>query len=158
MFDINQSYFIYASLAIALFASGLSIYLQLRLKKLFRGKKASDLEYLIAALGGKLEKMSEDQALIKNQINNIEKRLRRSIQKVGIVRFNPFEDAGGNQSFAIALLNEKDSGVVISSLHGREKTMVYAKPIEKRKSTHTLTKEEIEAINKATNNEQTTKN
>jgi hypothetical protein len=72
-----------------------------------------------------------------------------SIQKVGVVRFNPFSDVGGNQSFVIALLDSKNSGLVISSLHGREGTRVYAKPVSAGKSEHHLSTEEIQAIKKA---------
>lgn len=55
------------------------------------------------------------------------------IQRVGLVRFNPFEDTGGDQSFALALLDEHDSGIVISSLHGREVTRMYGKPVKEGK-------------------------
>ena len=66
-----------------------------------------------------------------------------------MTRFNPFEDLGGDQSFAIAMLDEHNNGALITSLHGRERTMIYAKPIEKGKSTYNLTKEEAETIQKA---------
>ncbi|MEK9209393.1 MAG: DUF4446 family protein [Patescibacteria group bacterium] len=154
---MDKTIIAYLSLAVAAFAAGWLIFLQLRLKKLFRGKKASDLEYLIAAIGGKLEALTEEQQKIKEHLNDIEKRLRTSVRKVGVIRFNPFEDLGGDQSFAIALLDERNNGTIITSLHGRERTMVYAKPIEKGKSTYNLTKEEAETIQKAiTENESQT--
>jgi hypothetical protein len=67
------------------------------------------------------------------------------------VRFNAFSQnaAGGNQSFAIALLDEKLSGVVFSTLYARDRVGVYAKPIENGTSTFTLTEEEEEAVEKA---------
>ena len=74
------------------------------------------------------------------------------IQKVGVVRFNPFADTGGNMSFAIALLDGRKNGIVISSLHGREGTRIYGKFIEKGESQYRLTDEEKEAIVKAKNN------
>lgn len=125
--------------------------LERRLKRVFRGKQASDLEYVIATIGGKLEKIAEDHQMTRDQLNGVEKRLKTSIQKTSIIRFNPFKELGGDQSFVIALLDENNNGSVISSLHGRERTMFYAKPIEKGKSTHTLTKEEGEAIQQAIN-------
>ena len=70
----------------------------------------------------------------------------RSIQKVGVVRFNPFKETGGNQSFSIALLDSKDNGLVISSLFTRQGTRIYAKPVKNGKSTYQLSKEELEAI------------
>jgi hypothetical protein len=71
---------------------------------------------------------------------------RHSLQHLGVVRFNPFADAGGNQSFAIALVDGLGNGVVISSLHAREGTRVYAKPLAKWESSHSLTEEEKRAI------------
>ena len=56
----------------------------------------------------------------------------RAFQRVGLVRFNPFEDTGGNQSFALALLDAEGNGWVLSSLHARTGTRVYAKPITRR--------------------------
>lgn len=69
-----------------------------------------------------------------------------NIQKVGVVRFNPFADTGANMSFVVALLDAKDNGIVISSLHGREGTRIYAKPLEHGVSTFRLTDEERQAI------------
>jgi hypothetical protein len=75
--------------------------------------------------------------------------LRRAVQRVGVVRFNPFHDAGGDQSFAIALLDAEGSGLVVSSLHGRTETRVFAKPVAGGRSRHTLSNEEQEAIDLA---------
>ncbi len=69
-----------------------------------------------------------------------------NVQKVGIVRFNPFADTGGNMSFAMALLDGHNNGIVISSLHSREATRIYAKPVERGESKYPLTNEEKEAI------------
>ena len=74
---------------------------------------------------------------------------RLNIQKSGIVRFNPFSEAGGNMSFALALLDGNDSGIVISSLHAREGTRIYGKNITKGQSDSHLTGEEKEAIEQA---------
>jgi hypothetical protein len=76
----------------------------------------------------------------------LERRSRGSIQHVGLVRFNPFEDTGSDQSFALALLDERRDGVVISSLHGRSNTRLFAKPVSGGESAHTLSDEERQAI------------
>jgi hypothetical protein len=76
----------------------------------------------------------------------LERRSRSSLQHIGLVRFNPFEDTGSDQSFAIALLDDRRDGIVISSLHGRSNTRVFAKPVENGASRHTLSDEEAEAI------------
>lgn len=72
-----------------------------------------------------------------------------TIQKVGIMRFNPFQDMGSDQSFSVALLDSKNNGVVITSLASRSGTRIYAKPIENKQSKYQLIEEEIEAIKKA---------
>ena len=69
------------------------------------------------------------------------------LQKLGFKRFNPFTDTGGDQSFALSLLDENNNGVVISSLHSRESTRIYAKRILAGKSqSQVLSKEETEVI------------
>ena len=91
------------------------------------------------------QKIKEAFSKIKNLDNISEK----TIQKIGVVRFNPFNEMGGNQSFVIALLDAKNNGFVISSLFVKEGNRVYAKFINNGKSDHLLSKEEVEAIEKA---------
>ena len=76
----------------------------------------------------------------------IEQRSKRSLQHIGLVRFNPFEDTGSDQSFAIALLDDQRDGIVISSLHGRANTRLFAKPVSAGGSPHNLSDEESQAI------------
>ena len=71
---------------------------------------------------------------------------RSSLQHMGVLRFNPFSDSGGDQSFAVALVDGRGGGVVLSGLHGRDGTRTYAKPLVKWESTYTLTEEEKRAI------------
>jgi hypothetical protein len=75
---------------------------------------------------------------------------RRSFQRVGLVRYNPFEETGGNQSFALALLDAAGDGWVLSSLHARSGTRVYAKAITAGRSDAGLSAEETAAIAQAT--------
>jgi hypothetical protein len=76
----------------------------------------------------------------------IEGRTRRSLQHIGLVRFNPFDDTGSDQSFVIALLDDQRDGVVLSSLHGRANTRLFAKPVAAGASPHHLSDEESQAI------------
>jgi hypothetical protein len=96
---------------------------------LFAGKKGADLESLL--LGHTKDLKALDQEI--QELYEISNRLRelalKSIHKASVLRFNPFKEVGGNQSFSIALLDGKNDGMVISSLHTREGTRVYAKPI-----------------------------
>jgi hypothetical protein len=76
----------------------------------------------------------------------VEAAQRRAFQRIGLVRFNPFEDTGGNQSFALALLDQAGDGFVISSLHARAGTRVYGKAVAKGTSESNLSAEESEAL------------
>lgn len=71
-------------------------------------------------------------------------------QKISIVRFNPFGDTGGDQSFVLAVLDANDSGYVLTSIHGREGTRVYVKPVDDGKSKYPLSDEERKALSQAT--------
>jgi hypothetical protein len=93
----------------------------------------------VVEVGAQLERLSQLHEFL-------EVRSRGSLQHVGLVRFNPFEDTGSDQSFAIALLDDRRDGIVISSLHGRGQTRVFAKPVEGGESKHTLSDEEAQAI------------
>lgn len=70
-------------------------------------------------------------------------------QKISIVRFNPFGDTGGDQSFVLAVLDAHDSGYVLTSIHGREGTRVYVKPVDYNKSKYPLSDEEKQALSQA---------
>lgn len=94
-----------------------------------------------------LDKDVQELYNISNQINNLSL---RGLHKVAMIRFNPFKDLGGDQSFSIALLNGKNNGLVLSSLHTREGTRVYSKTITSGKSEkHPLTEEEVQAVKNA---------
>ena len=97
---------------------------------------AKTLEKTLRALDTDIQELFE----ISNKIHAL---ANRSIHKVAMVRFNPFKDLGGNQSFSLALLDGKNDGIIISSLHTREGTRVYSKAITKGEaSEHELTDEE----------------
>ena len=86
---------------------------------------------------------------ISKELENLKKENKFYIQKVGIVRFNPFKEVGGNQSFSIALLDGNDDGVVITSLYSREGNRIFGKPIKNGKSEYLLSEEEKKAIEQA---------
>jgi len=71
------------------------------------------------------------------------------IQRVGLVRFNPFNETGGDHSFSLALMDAKNNGFVLTGLHTRERTRLYLKPIKGLKSDYELSKEEEKALDKA---------
>lgn len=79
----------------------------------------------------------------------LERDLRRALGRVALVRFNPFEDTGGNQSFALAVLDANGDGFVVSSLHARQGTRVYAKAVRAGRSESALSGEEEQAVRQA---------
>ncbi|MBW5448794.1 DUF4446 family protein [Cohnella sp. CFH 77786] len=90
-------------------------------------------------------KQSEQEATLKQQ----ERRLAAMKGKVGVHRFNAFSDSGSDLSFSVAFINEEQDGVVITGIHGREQTFLYAKPIDKGQSAYMLSPEEKTAISLA---------
>lgn len=86
---------------------------------------------------------------VEDALNGLDKKSVGFIQNLGIVRFSPYQETGGNQSFSLALLDGTGTGIVILSLHGRESTRIYVKPVEKGKSKYELSKEEAQAIGQA---------
>ncbi len=147
--QIATPYIALGALVIALIAVGYAIALRVRLKRLSVGKGVS-LEESINHLLREAKDHKEFRAELEKYLKLAESRLRGSIQGIGVVRFNPFaEGQGGNQSFAAALLDERESGVVFSTLYARDRVGVYAKPVENGSSSFELTQEEKEAIRKA---------
>lgn len=113
------------------------------------GRGDSSLHELLAAHADQIVKAGERMRDIEAVHELLSSRTERSVQHVGLVRFNPFEDTGSDQSFAIALLDDRRDGVIISSLHARANTRVYAKRIVGGTSTHQLSDEETDALRAA---------
>ena len=120
-----------------------------KIRLMFKGKEVADLEGVIFEQIKRLRQNEKNLKEIEKFCQNLEKIAQKSIQKIGVIRFNPFKDMGGNQSFSIALLDAFDSGLVISSLFTREGTRIYTKPIQQGSSKYPLTEEEKEAIEQA---------
>lgn len=86
---------------------------------------------------------------VENSVALLEEKLALAIQKVGLVRYNAFQGLGSDQSFSVAFLDSQDDGVVFTSIHGREETRFFAKPIQKCKSKYRLSDEELLAVDRA---------
>ncbi|OGY09028.1 MAG: hypothetical protein A2782_00890 [Candidatus Blackburnbacteria bacterium RIFCSPHIGHO2_01_FULL_43_15b] len=111
------------------------------------GKK--DLRLILESLINRSDKTRSEIQKVQEELSRITAEKSNCLQKIGLVRFNPYSDTGGNQSFALACLNEFDSGFLILSLHAREGTRIYIKSIMRGKSTHNLSDEEKQAIEEA---------
>ncbi len=140
----------------ALVLLGLATFLWTRLRRL-----EGHYERLMGdSIGSNLQEMLEDHVqrvrgtldrvdALERLADDLQHGLGYSVRWVGMVRFNPFRDTGGDQSFAIALADDHGDGIVLSSLHRLDITRVYAKPLLGWESGHPLTEEELEAIEAA---------
>ena len=82
----------------------------------------------------------------------LDKRIENCVQKVGIVRYSAYKDSGNDLSFAVALLDEKNNGVVFNGLYSKEMSSTYAKPIIEGTSKYSMTPEEGQAVLRAMEN------
>ncbi len=117
-----------------------------RLQGLTRGAEGQSLEAILDAHLDKVDAVARDLDELTARAAIIESIQRRTFQRVGLVRFNPYEDTGGNQSFALAVVDAQGNGFVISSLHARAGTRVYGKSVSAGGSESTLSGEEMEAL------------
>ena len=120
-----------------------------RLAGLTRGSDGQDLEAVLDSHLDKVFAVARELDELAARAAVLEAAQRRSFQRVGLVRYNPFEDTGGNQSFALALLDAKGDGWILSSLHARSGTRVYAKAIKAGRAEAGLSEEETAALGQA---------
>lgn len=117
-----------------------------RLAGLTRDGDGRSLEAVLDAHLDRVDAVARELDDLGDRAAALEAGQRRSMQRVGLVRFNPFEDTGGNQSFALAVLDARGDGFVVSSLHARTGTRVYGKAITGGRSDTNLSGEETEAV------------
>ena len=101
----------------------------------------------------RVEKVEKNNYEIAEYCKNLDNELEGCIQKIGMVRYNAFKDTGSDLSFALAMLDSKNNGVVLNGIYSREMSNIYAKPVENGISNYTLSEEEKQAIEKAVNSD-----
>jgi hypothetical protein len=140
-----------ALLALAVFSLAIWVFvLHRRITALTRGQHGSSLESVITTANERLTALERSIQETQQHIAHLEPRVRRSIQSVQTIRFNPFRDSGGGQqSFASALISEDGDGVVISTLYARNHVGIFAKPVQQLQSQHELSDEERDALDRA---------
>lgn len=149
---INQTVDILIGVII-LWLTGVTFYLYksiVHYHRLADGKKGETLTEILDKILNSIDKTKVDVGDLKRQLSYLKDKSVNYVQKVGILRFNPFGDTGGDQSFVLAILDETDTGVLLTSLHGRGVTRWYAKNVKGGKGVdYELSKEETEAIKHA---------
>ena len=120
------------------------IRLEIKTRNIEAYKEQKKLKSQFQQIESKLENLCHFEEKTRDNFRFMQNKLQNSVQNVEIMRFNPFksEGIGGDQSFAIAFLNKKGDGAVMSSLYARDKVSVFAKPIENWQSKYELSEEE----------------
>jgi hypothetical protein len=116
---------------------------------LTRGEGGRSLEAILDAHLRRVGEVDVRVRSLEGRADALEAQGRKAVQRVGLVRFNPFEDTGSNQSFALALLDEDGDGVIVSSLHTRQATRVYVRPVAGGSAGKALSDEEAKALAQA---------
>lgn len=119
------------------------------LKKLFPKGQGQDIRDKFNEVLGSLEETQKREQLLHKNLRDFAREGLRHVQKVEVLRYNPYGDTGGDQSFSIAFLDGNGKGTVLTSLHTRAGTRVYSKEIAEGKSELRLSKEEAEVVAKA---------
>lgn len=118
-------------------------------KKIIRKAGGGDLVKAIETVFSLEEKNTTDIKKLEGQIGKLTKQSVFPIQKVGLTRYNPFNETGGDQSFSLCLLDGADSGFVLTALHTRDRTRVYTKSIYNGESKYELSAEERKSLREA---------
>ena len=127
----------------------LVIYLLLRINALTKGAAGASLEKVINENQKRISDLEEHCLREAKKVTHIDTRLKTSLRGVALERFDPYQNAGGQQSFSSALINEHGNGIAVSGIHSRDGVRVYAKEIENFVSKIELSEEEARAVKKA---------
>ncbi|HEY2003836.1 MAG TPA: DUF4446 family protein [Candidatus Saccharimonadia bacterium] len=138
---------------LALIIGALALRSQYALKRRFNdvlgGTETGSLEHTLTAHMNRVSEVDHRLGELESEYKRLAVTNSLASQKISIVRFNPFGDTGGDQSFSLAVLDAHDSGYVLTSIHGRQGTRVYVKPVDYGKSKYTLSAEEQQALSQA---------
>ncbi len=133
--------------------AGYTLWQQILLKKKYgqflKGADAKQIEVALKKYTANVDTSLSELDELAGFVAKLHKTQQLAFSRTGLVRYNPFGDTGGDQSFCLALLDNTNSGFVISAVHARSGTRVYAKDVFDGKSTHNTSKEEDRAISQA---------
>ena len=121
-------------------------YMKKRYKKMMTGVDGANIERMMIGCIDSIKAINNENEKLWAETKEIKDLLQRAVTRMSIVRFRAFEDMGGDLSYAVAMLDSNNNGVIMSSIFAREDSRSYAKPIVNGQSTYALTKEEEEAL------------
>jgi hypothetical protein len=113
------------------------------------GVNPDNLEKLILQVQDQLQQMKDKNQAYEKAIRAIGEKMKKMKANVEVIRYNAFAQTGSDLSFSVAIMDEDRDGVVLSGIHSREQTYLYAKPLVKGQSQYTLSPEEVQVINQA---------
>lgn len=154
MFTIPQEIIIYILAGLLILVAGLILWIiriESKLKTLTRGQNGFNIESTLKSIESDLNNLFLFKEDIEKYLKTVEIRLKRSLQGVSLLSFKAFQgmDSGGHQSFASAFLDENGNGLIISTLHSRDRVNVFAKEIKQFLAAVSLTEEEKKALTQA---------
>ena len=120
-----------------------------RYQEMMRGVEGANLESMLLAHIKEMKSVAEESRKLKEENRRLDALLQTATTRIGIVRFSAFADMGSDLSYAVAMLDSHNNGVIFSSIFAREDSRSYVKPIEAGRSSYKLTREEAEALEKA---------
>jgi hypothetical protein len=154
LFSIDLNYLIFGVLLfnVILLVLFIIILIQLnKLKKKYRqminGSQAENMEEVVITIQNKINEIFQNSNAQAEEISLLKAYVRKMKSKLGIVRYNAFGQQGNDLSFSLAIVDEQLDGVVLTGIHNREETYLYAKPLDQGQSKYSLSPEEKEIIN-----------
>ncbi|MEX0870052.1 MAG: DUF4446 family protein [Candidatus Spechtbacterales bacterium] len=120
-----------------------------KFKTTFKGAEEMPILKMLEHVSMGSENLEREVEKLTKEAKEQSEILKTTVQKVGIVRFNPFNDMGGEQSFCIVLLNEENDGILLTNLYGKDDNRAYAKKVEKGKTQQQLSEEEEKVLSQA---------
>lgn len=120
-------------------------------RKLMKGTSNKNLEEMLLERIESIEEAKDKSDKALSECERLEDKMKECIQKVAIMRYKAFEDVGSDLSFSIAMLDDKNDGVILTGIYGRQESTTYAKPIDKGISRYDLSEEELCVLNEASN-------
>ncbi len=123
--------------------------LEKRYRKFMRGVSNKNIEELVIQYLDRIDDVKKQSDYMKEVYNDINNKVDSCIQKVSILRYRAFEDVGSDLSYSIALLNNHNDGVILTSIYGRNESTTYGKPIDKGISRYDLSEEEEQVLKEA---------
>lgn len=123
--------------------------LEKKYRKLMRGVNNKNLEELVTSYLDNIDIAKSKVEQTEKICENLEEKMKNCIQKISVIRYKAFEDVGSDLSFSIALLDEKNDGVILTGIYSRNESTTYAKPIDSGISRYDLSEEEKSVLNKS---------